>query len=318
MRLYGKDKICGILSKTARQNRLSHAVLLTGKSGVGKKYLARYVAQLILCKHNACGECACCKNIENDTHPDVVFARKKCGGKYSAEPFRELMKDAVILPNNGKFKVYIFEECDTMTPVIYNALLKIIEEPAEHLRFVFTCTNTALVPETIMSRVTVYEVADTTVEDCERYLIDSGVEEQKAKELSAVFSGNIGECVNFLNYLSGNEKNKKTAVETARKIASAIASRDAYSASALISTSAEKSDFYIILDYLTNVFRDAIAIKHGQTAEYYDKESAQKIAGNFTDKEITRMTDTAFEISSNEIYNINPALTASYFISGIL
>lgn len=318
MRLYGKDKLCEILAKTAQKNRLSHAVLLSGKSGVGKKCLARYIAQLILCENNACGECACCKNIENDAHPDVVFARKKCGGKYAAEPFRELMKDAVILPNNGKFKVYIFEECDTMTPVIYNALLKIIEEPAEYMRFVFTCTNTALVPETIMSRVTVYEVPDPTAEDCERYLTDIGTEQQKARELSAIFSGNIGECVSYLNYLSGNEKNKKSSVESARKIAFAIASRDAYSASALISTSAEKSDFYIILDYLANVFRDAAAIKHGQTAEYYDKESAEKIARNFTDDEITRMTDAAFEVSSNEIYNTNPALTASYFISGIL
>ncbi|MCH5204166.1 MAG: hypothetical protein J1F03_05415 [Oscillospiraceae bacterium] len=311
MRLYGKEPLCEILEKTCLQKRLSHAVLLSGKSGVGKKLLAKYIAELILCENNACGECPCCKNIESDTHPDVVFVKQACGGKYYMDPFREILKNAVVLPNNGSCKVYVFEDCDTMLPVHCNALLKLIEEPAAHLRFVFTCVNTALVPETIMSRVTKYEVPDPTVGDCERYLTDIGTESSKAKELSETFSGNIGECVNYLN--GGEAK----IVESARKIASALSSRDAYSALAELSAVSGRSDFYRVLDHLANVFRDAIAIKYGQTAEYFDKASAEKIAENFSDMEITRMSDAVFEISSNEIYNINAALSAAYFISGI-
>lgn len=313
MRLYGKERICETLRKTARQNRLSHAILLSGKSGVGKKILARYIAQLILCENSACGECACCRNIENDAHPDVIFVKRACGGKYSMEPFREVLKNAVILPNNGSFKVYIFEDCGSMLPVHYNALLKLIEEPAAHLRFIFTCANTALVPETIMSRVTEYEVSDPTIEDCKKYLEDNGVDKVKAKELSETFSGNIGECVNSL---SGGGDTK--IIESARKIASAIASRDAFSAAAELSVQSGKADFYRIFDYLANIFRDAMAIKYGQPAEYSDKNSARQIAENFSDDEITRMSDAVFEISANEIYNLNAALGASYFISGIM
>lgn len=313
MRLYGKDLLCETLVKTARQNRLSHAILLSGKSGVGKKILARYISQLILCESSACGECACCRNIENDIHPDVIFVKQACGGKYSMEPFREVLKNAVVLPNNGSFKVYIFEDCDSMMPVHYNALLKLIEEPAAHLRFIFTCANTALVPETIMSRVTEYEVSDPTIEDCEQFLIDSGTDKAQAKELSETFSGNIGECVNSLN---GGGETK--IIEAARKIAASIAARDAYSAAAELSVQSGKSEFYRIFDYLSNVFRDAIAIKCGQPAEYFDKSSAEKLAENFSEEEIIRMSDNAFEISSNETYNLNTAISAAYFISGII
>ncbi len=313
MRLYGKDSVCGILCKTARQNRLSHAIMFSGKSGIGKKMLARYTAELILCENNnACGECPCCKNIENDAHPDVVFVKKACGGKYAAEPFREVLKSAVILPNNGKYKVYIFEDCDSMLPVHFNALLKLIEEPPAHLRFIFTCMNTALIPETILSRVTEYEVPDPTTEDCEQFLIDIGTERARAKELSEAFSGNFGECLDILN---GGDAKIQAAV---RKIAAAIAARDNFTALAELSARTERTEFYRIFDYLANVFRDAAAIKYGQTAENSDKESAEKIAQNFSEKEICDMSEAVFEILSDEVYNMNTALGASYFISGIV
>lgn len=313
MQLYGKALLCETLEKTARQNRLSHAILLSGKSGVGKKMLARYIAQLIMCGNNACGECACCRNIENDIHPDVIFVKRACGGKYSMEQFREVLKNAVVLPNNDKYKVYIFEDCDSMLPVHYNALLKLIEEPAAHLRFIFTCANTALVPETIMSRVTEYEVPDPTIEECKQYLVDSGVDAEKAKELSETFSGNIGECVNSING-GGDAK----IVDAARKIAAAIAARDAFTAAAELSVQSGKADFYRVFDYLANVFRDAMAVKYGEPPESFDKVSAEKIAASFSEEEILKMSDAVFEMSSNEIYNLNTALGASYFISGII
>lgn len=312
MKLYGKEKVVEVLEKTARQNRLPHAIMFSGKSGVGKKTLALYTAQLILCENNACGECACCRNIENGSHPDVIFVKKACGGKYSAEPFRELLKNAVVLPNNGKYKVYVFEDCDTMLPVHFNALLKLVEEPASHLRFIFTCANTALVPETILSRVTEYAVPDPTVDDCERFLVESGVEQEKAKELSETFSGNIGECVESI---SGDES--KT-VASARGIAEVIAVRDMFSAYAKLSAQSGRNELYRIFDCLVNIFRDAQAIKYGEPAENTDKDIAEKIANNFSEEEIARMSDTAFEICSGEVYNLNTALCASYFISGIM
>lgn len=312
MKLYGKEKVVEVLEKTARQNRLPHAIMFSGKSGVGKKTLALYTAQLILCENNACGECACCRNIENGSHPDVIFVKKACGGKYSAEPFREVLKNAVVLPNNGKYKVYVFEDCDTMLPVHFNALLKLVEEPASHLRFIFTCANTALVPETILSRVTEYAVPDPTVDDCERFLVESGVEQEKAKELSETFSGNIGECVESI---SGDES--KT-VASARGIAEVIAVRDMFSAYAKLSAQSGRNELYRIFDCLVNIFRDAQAIKYGEPAENTDKDIAEKIANNFSEEEIARMSDTAFEICSGEVYNLNTALCASYFISGIM
>ena len=149
MKLYGKSGLKQRLDGITAKGRLSHAVLFSGHSGIGKKTLARYTAELFLCENGACGSCPTCRNIENDTHPDVIFVKKQCDGKYAIDLFREVMSSTVIRPNNGDVKVYVFEDCDTMRPEHQNALLKLIEEPADYLRFVFTCENTSVIPETV-------------------------------------------------------------------------------------------------------------------------------------------------------------------------
>ena len=212
MRLYGKNGLKERLDDIAAQGRLSHAVLFSGHSGVGKKTLAKYTAELFMCKNGACGACPVCRNIENGVHPDVIFVKEGCGGKYTMDALREVLSGTVIRPNNGSIKLYVFEDCDTMRPEHQNSLLKLIEEPAEYLRFVFTCENTSIIPETVLSRVTEFEVPDTPVEECERALVDCGVDKPRARELSEMFVGNIGKCKAVIE---GGEEPK--LIETARK-----------------------------------------------------------------------------------------------------
>ena len=141
MILYGKDGLKQRLDGIAEKGRLPHAILLSGNSGCGKKALARYIAELFLCENHACGQCSTCRNIEHDGHPDVIFVKAACGGKYAMEPFRGVLRDTVVKPNNGDLKIYVFEDADTMLPQHQNALLKLIEEPPEHLRFSLTAVT---------------------------------------------------------------------------------------------------------------------------------------------------------------------------------
>lgn len=315
MKLYGKDELKALLDDIAAKGRLPHAMMFSGHSGSGRKTLARYAAELILCQspHKACGECAVCRGIENDAHPDVIFVKRACEDKYKMEQFREVLRDTVVKPNNGEFKVYVFEDCDTMRAEHQNALLKLIEEPAAHLRFVFTCENTGVIPETVLSRVTEFEVPDTPEKDCRAALLDSGVEAEKARELSEMFAGNIGKCRAILD---GGEEAQLIA--TARKAAAALGARDAFGVSAALSEQSGRAEFGQTLEYLSRIIRDALALKCDGEAEFFGKAEAKKIADAFSEGELLNMLDAAFEIAKNDALNLNIALTSAYFTSRIL
>lgn len=312
MKLYGKDGLKRRLDDIASKGRLSHAILLTGHSGCGKKTLALYIAQLFLCDDRACGKCTACRNIENRNHPDVIFVKEKCGGGYTMEEFRVVLHDTVVRPNNGDLKIYVFEEADTMRPEIQNTLLKLIEEPPEHLRFIFTCENTSLIPETVLSRVTEFEVPDTSIKECAQCLVDGGVDAKQAKELSEMFAGNIGECRAVLN--GGSELK---FIETAQKAAAAIGKHDKFGVAAALSEQSGRAGFAQVMEYLSRIIRDALALKCGGETEFFGYKEAKKIAEGFSEGEILTMLDAAFEVAENEVYNLNIALTAAYFTSKI-
>lgn len=312
MKLYGKDRLKQCLDDMAQSGRLPHAIMLSGHSGCGKKALARYIAQLFLCENHACGQCAACRNIEHGGHPDVIFVKAECGGKYAIEPFRGVLRNTVVKPNNGDVKIYVFEDADTMLSQYQNALLKLIEEPPEHLRFVFTCENTSIIPETVMSRVTEFEVPDTGVKDCMRCLVDGGVDPAKAKELSEMFAGNIGKCRAALD-----GSNESKLIETARNAAAAVGRRDKFGVAAALSEQSDRAEFAGVMEYLSRMLRDALALKCGGEAEFFGKKESKMIAAGFSENEILTMLDAAFEVARNEIYNLNIALTVAYFTSKI-
>lgn len=326
MRLYGKDELKSRLDGIAAKSRLPHAMLFSGLSGSGRKTFAKYAAELILCQapQRACGECAVCRHIENDTHPDVVFVKNYCWEKskardkraklnYTMDGLRDILAETVVRPNDGDFKVYVFEDCDTMRPELYQALLKLIEEPAEYLRFIFTCENTGVVPETIMSRVTEFEVPTPSVAECEQALLDGGVDRKKARELAEMFSGNIGDCRAVLD--GGSEAE---LIEAARKAAAALGNRDGFGLAAALLEKSNRAEFSRVFEHLTRILRDALALKYGCEAEFFAKAEANKIAEAFSEEEILYMLDVRVELAKNEVYNLNLQLTVAYFVSSVL
>lgn len=313
MKLYCKDRLKRRLDDIAAKGRLPHAILFSGNGGCGRKTLARYTAQLFLCENHACGECVTCRNIENDNHPDVIFVKRECGEKYAMDDLRGIISGMVVKPNNGDIKVYVFEDCDTMRTEHLNTLLKIVEEPPEHLRFVFTCSNTRVIPETVMSRVTEFEVPDMDAESCARCLVDSGVDAKRAKELSLMFSGNVAKCRAALD---GDDTEMKI-IDAARAAAAAIGHRNGFGVAAALAAQTDRATFSRVTDLLADIIRDALAVKCGGQAEFFCKKEAEKIAAEFSEGEILNMLDAVFEMEKNEICNINLALSGVYFTSRI-
>ncbi len=321
MRLYGKNILKEQLDNIASRSHMPHAILLHGERGSGRRTVAAYIAKLFLCGAPPCDNCPTCAKIDSCGHPDVIYVKQACGGKYNLDEtgkngltsIRRVMESVVIKPNDGEIKVYIFEDSDEMSVQIQNTLLKIIEEPAPFLRFVFTCENTDTILETIRSRVTAFEVKTASPEECRQCLIDGGTPADKAQELALTMSGNIGKC---LDVLSG--EGDTPFIETAKKAAEAIAAQNGYLFAAALSEQTGRAEFAAVLDYLAEILRDALAIRCGAAAFSCAKEQATAVAKVCGEEKLLSMLDELFKVSADAGLNLNLALTASYLTSKII
>lgn len=318
MRLYGKKLLKEQLDSIARQGRLPHAVLFHGERGTGRRTMANYIAKLFLCGAPPCEECTACSRINAEAHPDIIFVKRECGGKYNLSEdgknglvsVRKIMESVVIKPNDGDIKVYVFEDCDDMSAMIQNTLLKTIEEPSKFLRFVFTCENTDSILETIRSRVTEFEVSRASAEECAQCLIDAGHDPAKARRLSETMSGNIGKC---LDVLSG--EGDTPFMEAAKRAAAAAAKKDGFTAAAALSEQTGRPEFAAVLGYLTEILRDSLALRCGGTLSSCGREEAEAVAEVFDEEHILSMLDAVFSVSEDSSLNLNLSLTAAYLTS---
>lgn len=153
--LVGQEAIAQTLKNAIKTNRVAHAFLFTGTRGVGKTSAARILAKAINCPHraadgNPCGKCDTCKAIARGEDIDVIEIDGASNN--SVDQIRELRQSAGIRPARSPFKIYIIDEVHMLSTGAFNALLKTLEEPPEHVKFIFATTDVHKVPATIISR----------------------------------------------------------------------------------------------------------------------------------------------------------------------
>ena len=149
----GQDPIVTTLTNQIKLNRIGHAYLFTGSRGVGKTSCARIFARAVNCLHpvngSPCGECEVCKKLAADNVDIIEMDAASNNGVDDARDIREKVK---YLPVACKYKVYIIDEVHMLTGGAFNALLKTIEEPPEHVIFILATTEPQKLPQTILSR----------------------------------------------------------------------------------------------------------------------------------------------------------------------
>lgn len=162
------------LRRQLQKGRTAHAYLFTGARGTGKTTCARILAKAWSCEHlredgNPCLSCANCKSAEAQTLPDIVEIDAASSG--SVDDVRRLREETAYLPQQCRFKVYIIDEVHLLSPGAWGALLKIMEEPPAHIKFILATTEVHKVPATIISRCQRYDFRRIQTLDIQKRLL---------------------------------------------------------------------------------------------------------------------------------------------------
>jgi DNA polymerase-3 subunit gamma/tau len=152
--LAGQEHVVRALSNALAQNRLHHAYLFTGTRGVGKTTIARIFAKSLNCASGItaepCGECSACREIDSGRFVDLI--ELDAASNTQVDNMRELLESALYAPTSGRFKVYIIDEVHMLSKSAFNAMLKTLEEPPGHVKFILATTDPQKIPVTVLSR----------------------------------------------------------------------------------------------------------------------------------------------------------------------
>lgn len=306
----GQEHITGTLKKQVASDRLSHAYLFIGTRGTGKTTCAKILARAVNCEHpvdgNPCNQCAACRGILDGSILDVV--ELDAASNNGVSDVRALQDEAIFSPASVKKRVYIIDEVHMLSVAAFNALLKILEEPPEHLMFILCTTELHKVLATIVSRCQRHSfkrIEPDVIAGRLSYV--AGQEGMKltadaASLLARMADGGMRDALSLLDQCSAWEQIDTEAVRSAlglagsRRIESlleAVRARD--SAQALTQFDAlwkDGKDPAGILEELGDLMRDVLLLQvapRGADAllsGIHDREVLQRFAGQFTSSDL--------------------------------
>lgn len=224
----GQDVVVKILTKAILKDRVGHSILFTGTRGVGKTTLARILAKTLRCEnrqpseYEPCGKCESCLNFSKDSQIDVIEI--DAASNTGVDDVREIIESCRYKPTTGKYKIFIIDEVHMLSKSAFNALLKTLEEPPEHVKFLMATTEIFKIPETILSRVLKFDlrnvdsvlIAQYLSTVCNRENISVGAE---ALSLVARFAnGSIRDSLSILDQILNVADNNSLTAEQVREI----------------------------------------------------------------------------------------------------
>ncbi|RGY95015.1 DNA polymerase III subunit delta' [Clostridium sp. AM58-1XD] len=200
--ILGHEGIKEHLQNAIDTGKVSHAYIMTGEAGMGRKSLAHAFAMSLLCekgKSEPCMKCHACKQVLTNNHPDLIHVTHEKPGSIGVDDIREQIQDTIMIrPYSSFYKIYIIDEAEKMTVQAQNALLKTIEEPPSYAVILLLTTNQDVFLPTILSRcvqLKLKPLRDSVVRD---YLIEIlKVPEQQADVYAAFARGNLGRAIHL-------------------------------------------------------------------------------------------------------------------------
>ncbi len=170
--MVGQEHVLKALINALNEQRLHHAYLFTGTRGVGKTTIARILAKCLNCEQGIsarpCGECSACREIAEGRFVDLIEV--DAASRTKVEDTRELLDNVQYAPSRGRFKVYLIDEVHMLSTHSFNALLKTLEEPPAHVKFLLATTDPQKLPVTVLSRCLQFSLKNMTPERIVSYL----------------------------------------------------------------------------------------------------------------------------------------------------
>ena len=223
----GQKHITETLKNQVRTGRLSHAYIFIGTRGTGKTTCARILARAVNCEHpvdgNPCGECAACRGIMDGSVLDVV--ELDAASNNGVDNVRALRDEAVFSPASVRKRVYIIDEVHMLSTPAFNALLKILEEPPEHLMFILATTELQKVPATILSRCQRHSfkrIDSATLADHLQYVARQehfDMTRDAAELIARLADGGVRDALSLLDQCSAADRIDTEAVYSAMGLA---------------------------------------------------------------------------------------------------
>ena len=172
--LVGQDHVVRALTHALDHDRLHHAYLFTGTRGVGKTTIARILAKSLNCEQGVsstpCGVCSICTEVKENRFIDLIEV--DAASRTGVDDTRELLENAQYMPTRGRYKVYLIDEVHMLSIASFNALLKTLEEPPEHVKFLLATTDPKKVPVTVLSRCLQFQLKNITSQTIVDYIAD--------------------------------------------------------------------------------------------------------------------------------------------------
>lgn len=193
--LVGQQILVQTLTQAIQNNRLPHAFLLHGIRGVGKTTTARIMARVLNCLNNdtqtgksidPCGQCTSCQSLTDDRHLDVIEI--DAASRTGVDDMREIIESSRYKAVTGRYKIFIIDEVHMLSKSAFNALLKTLEEPPPHVKFIFATTEIRKIPDTILSRCMRFDLKRIEPKQLVHYLKEIAKKENFVLEDDAAIS----------------------------------------------------------------------------------------------------------------------------------
>lgn len=330
----GQQHITETLKNQVRTGRLSHAYLFIGTRGTGKTTCARILAKAVNCEHpvdgNPCGVCPACRGISDGSVLDVV--ELDAASNNGVDNVRALREEAVFTPASVRKRVYIIDEVHMLSASAFNALLKILEEPPEHLMFILATTELQKVPATILSRCQRHSFRRIDTPDIAEYLEYIAKQEnfklnhEAAELIARLADGGVRDALSLLDQCSASATIDLEAVYSAMGLAGNR--RTAQLMSSILNHDTDKTlrdfnsmwmdgkDPATLLTELSGLLRDTlmthVAPKGARSliSGGYDDTTLGELSGRMTTEEIICAMETVQKYTASMRESTSPKTTA--------
>ena len=309
----GHKDIIKYIRNAVSENKVSHAYIMNGERGSGKKMLANLFATTLQCEKGGpdpCNECHSCKQAESGNHPDIIHVTHEKPNTISVEDIRtQVNNDILIKPYQGPYKIYIISEADLMTPQAQNALLKTIEEPPEYAVIFLLTENAQMLLPTITSRCVMLKLRNIKDTLIRKYLMETmRVPDYKADMCAAFAQGNMGRAIMLANSEHFNEI-REEAVQLLKYIDEMDLSEVMKAIKRINAYKLEINDY---LDIIMILYRDVLIYKATQDISKvvfkdqisYIKERARKSSYEGIEKIIESLEKAKSRLKANVNFDL--------------